>query len=449
MHHRVSCHVPGVPGVFSDAGVKNTRWSWLRRSLYVLMLLSLLYLATLFSWNIIDHNLLRCPFREQPPAPAAAADATRSPTTLAHIVFVTGASKTKWAKRRVCTSLWWRPGAMRGDVWLDEEPSGIWQTGTHPRRRTACGGRTRRGRKPAAAARMAQAVAEAYEIAEAEKRTGAGAGEARWLVMGDDDTVFFPENLAAVLDRYDHREMYTVFFPENVAHSYAMAFGGGGGYAVSFPAAAALSGIMNGWLDRYNELYGSDHRDTAHPTSASAHPSSPEPDQAPHIPLLELAVRLTFFPTDTAGSGFVHHLDRLSPIVPNSLRRPDAVRALVGASRRDPARTLNPSGSEDPNSKTELRPCWGYMVHLYLSAVSPHELRMPHRTFRAWSESPAGLFTVNTRPEATAPLPCQDRVAGEPNPTLGRRSRTVMEYVPELVSSGAYDDACFAASWRP
>jgi hypothetical protein len=119
---------------------------------------------------------------------------------------------------------------------------------------------------------MAQAVAEAYEIAEAEKRMGAGAGEARWLVMGDDDTVFFPENLAAVLDRYDHREMYTVFFPENVAHSYAMAFGGGGGgYAVSFPAAAALSGIMNGWLDRYNELYGSDHRDTA---SRPATPSS-------------------------------------------------------------------------------------------------------------------------------------------------------------------------------
>lgn len=97
------------------------------------------------------------------------------------------------------------------------------------------------------------------------------------------------------------------------------------------------------------------------------------------------------------------------------------------------------------------------MVHLYLSAVPPHERRTPHRTFRAWSGLPAGPFTVNTRPEAAAPLPCHrrpvmfylDRVAGEPNPALGRRSRTVTEYVPELVSSGAYDGAGFAASRRP
>ncbi|RLN39429.1 hypothetical protein C2845_PM01G10550 [Panicum miliaceum] len=49
---------------------------------------------------------------------------------------------------------------------------------------------------------------------------------------------------------------------QNVAHlRRAMAFGGGG-YAVSFPATAALAGIMDGCLDRYNELYlyGSDHR---------------------------------------------------------------------------------------------------------------------------------------------------------------------------------------------
>lgn len=92
--------------------------------------------------------------------------------------------------------------------------------------------------------------------------------------MGDDDTVFFPENLAAVLDRYEHLEMYYVgssseSVGQNMAHSYAMAFGGGG-YAISFPAAAALAaGIMDGCLDRYNELYGSDHASRpASPSSA-------------------------------------------------------------------------------------------------------------------------------------------------------------------------------------
>ncbi|OQU92856.1 hypothetical protein SORBI_3001G424132 [Sorghum bicolor] len=241
MLHRVSCHVPAVAVVFC-----------------------------LLQRRCQERAVELAP-AISPPAPAAAAEASRSPTTLAHIVFVIGASKTTWAKRGVYTGLWWRPGATRGHVWLDGEPSGPWHP-SWPPYRVLRPNAARFGREHAAAARMAQAVAEAYyyetAAAAAGPEEGAGAGtgsgEARWLVMGDDDTVFFPENLAAVLDRYDHREMYYVgssseSVGQNVAHSYAMAFGGGG-YAVSFPAAAALAGIMDGCLDRYNELYGSDHR---------------------------------------------------------------------------------------------------------------------------------------------------------------------------------------------
>jgi hypothetical protein len=82
--------------------------------------------------------------------------------------------------------------------------------------------------------------------------------------MGDDDTVFFPENLVAVLRKYDHEEMYYVGAPsesveQNVMHSYGMAFGGGG-FAVSRPAAAELARSMDGCLDRYRLFYGSDQR---------------------------------------------------------------------------------------------------------------------------------------------------------------------------------------------
>jgi hypothetical protein len=82
--------------------------------------------------------------------------------------------------------------------------------------------------------------------------------------MGDDDTVFFPENLVATLRKYDHDEMYYVGAPsesveQNVMHSYGMAFGGGG-FAVSYPAAAELAGAMDGCLDRYSQFYGSDQR---------------------------------------------------------------------------------------------------------------------------------------------------------------------------------------------
>ncbi|XP_066388288.1 uncharacterized protein [Miscanthus floridulus] len=459
-----------LSSVFSNADAKNARWSWLRRSLYALMLLSLPYFAylALFSRNSIHHSLLQRPFCEHPPAPAAAAEAACSPTTLAHIVFVIGASKTTWAKRGVYTSLWWRPGAMRGHVWLDGEPSGPWHQ-SWPPYRVLRPNAARFGREHAAAARMAQAVAEAYHATAAAAvglEEGAGSGEARWLVMGDDDTVFFPENLAAVLNRYDHREMYYVgssseSVGQNVAHSYAMAFGGGG-YAISFPAAAALAGIMDGCLDRYNELYGSDHRVQACLSELGV-PLTREPgfhqlDLKGHVYGL-----LAAHPVAPLVS--LHHLDRLNPISPNSLKRLHAVRSLVGASRRDPARTLQqsicyyrPRSRPRGTVTLSVSVSWGYMVHLYPSAVPPHELQTPLRTFRAWSGSPAGPFTVNTRPEAApnaTALPCHrrpvmfylDRVTTEES--LGsagqKQNRTLTEYVPELVSSDACNGTGFDA----
>ncbi|XP_066353482.1 uncharacterized protein [Miscanthus floridulus] len=464
--------------------------------------------------NSIHHSLLQRPFCEHPPAPAAAAEAARSPTTLSHIVFVIGASKTTWAKRGEYTGLWWRPGAMRGHVWLDGEPSGPWHP-SWPPYRVLRPNAARFGREHAAAARMAQAVAEAYHATAAaaaglEEGAGTpGSGEARWLVMGDDDTVFFPENLAAVLDMYDHRELYYVgssseSVGQNVAHSYAMAFGGGG-YAISFPAAAALAGIMDGCLDRYNELYGSDHRvqsclaelgvrlarepcfhqsglcfygildqrvltaevvekryrryntcsfRLAFPVGRSRTHSEMEPiwmnPKSEREPIIKinrcrtgadhwfvhshfywLRCFRTTLQLDLKGHVYgllaahpvaplvsLHHLDRLRPISPNSLKRLHAVRSLVGASRRDPARTLQQSicyyrpRSRGAAVTLSVSVSWGYMVHLYPSAVPPHELQTPLRTFRAWSGSPAGPFTVNTRPEA-APnatvLPCHRR----------------------------------------
>lgn len=82
--------------------------------------------------------------------------------------------------------------------------------------------------------------------------------------MGDDDTVFFPENLVTVLGKYDHNEMYYIganseSVEQNVIHSYEMAFGGGG-FAISYPLAAELVGILDGCIDRYAHFYGSDQK---------------------------------------------------------------------------------------------------------------------------------------------------------------------------------------------
>ncbi|KAG5584225.1 hypothetical protein H5410_044659 [Solanum commersonii] len=80
--------------------------------------------------------------------------------------------------------------------------------------------------------------------------------------MGDDDTIFFTENLVAILGKYDHNQMYYIggnseSVEQNVVCSYSMAFGGGG-IAISHLLAAELVKILDGCINRYHYLYGSD-----------------------------------------------------------------------------------------------------------------------------------------------------------------------------------------------
>ncbi|KAF2296106.1 hypothetical protein GH714_036158 [Hevea brasiliensis] len=82
--------------------------------------------------------------------------------------------------------------------------------------------------------------------------------------MGDDDTVYFTENLVSVLAKHDHNQMWYIggnseSVEQNVMHSYDMAFGGGG-FAISYPLAEKLFNILDGCLDRYYYFYGSDQR---------------------------------------------------------------------------------------------------------------------------------------------------------------------------------------------
>lgn len=82
--------------------------------------------------------------------------------------------------------------------------------------------------------------------------------------MGDDDTVFFLENLINVLAKYDHNEMYYIggnseSVEQDLIHSYAMAYGGGG-FAISYPLAEELVKILDACIDRYADLYGSDQK---------------------------------------------------------------------------------------------------------------------------------------------------------------------------------------------
>lgn len=82
--------------------------------------------------------------------------------------------------------------------------------------------------------------------------------------MGDDDTVFIPDNLVTVLSKYDHNQFYYIGYPseshlQNLAFYYNMAFGGGG-FAISYALAKALEKTLDDCLHKYPTLYGSDER---------------------------------------------------------------------------------------------------------------------------------------------------------------------------------------------
>lgn len=142
-------------------------------------------------------------------------------------------------------------------MWLDSHPNASWPETSPPYKvsgdtsafRYTCSYGSR------SAIRVARIVKESFEL---------GAENVRWFVMGDDDTVFFTDNLVMVLSKYDHNEMYYVggnseSVEQDVIHFYTMAFGGGG-FAISYPLAKELVRILDGCIDRYAEFYGSDQK---------------------------------------------------------------------------------------------------------------------------------------------------------------------------------------------
>eukprot|EP00262_Sarcandra_glabra_P022062 TRINITY_DN9599_c0_g1_i1.p1 TRINITY_DN9599_c0_g1~~TRINITY_DN9599_c0_g1_i1.p1 ORF type:complete len:285 (-),score=-6.15 TRINITY_DN9599_c0_g1_i1:319-1173(-) len=176
-------------------------------------------------------------------------------TNISHVVFGIAGSIRTWDKRRGYSDLWWKPNVTRGYVWLDEKPLAnlTWSATSPPYRISEDTSRFNGSQK--VAIRLSRIVVESFRI---------GLENVRWFVMGDDDTVFFTENLVGVLSKYDHEKFYYIgeiseSVEQDVTHSYGLAFGGGG-YAISYALAAELSKVMDGCLDRYTELSGGDQR---------------------------------------------------------------------------------------------------------------------------------------------------------------------------------------------
>ncbi|KAL3650187.1 hypothetical protein CASFOL_006590 [Castilleja foliolosa] len=346
----------------------------------------------------------------------------QSPTNISHIAFGIGGSTRTWGKRGRYSDLWWRPNTTRGFVFLEKKPDPKTRFKIH-HRVSSNWKRFRHSSGSDSAVRIARVVVDLFRV---------GLPNVRWFVMGDDDTVFFPENLVAVLAKYDHRKMVYVggnseSVEQDVMHAYDMAFGGGG-FAISYPLAAQLARTMDSCLNRYHYFYGSDQRVWAC--------------------VGELGVVLNresgFHQIDVRGNPFgllaahplaplvsLHHLDYVEPLFPNQTQL-DSLRTLIEAYKLDPSRTLQQCFCYHRRNKWSVSISWGYAVQIYPSLLPAKDLEMPLLTFKTWRSWRDGPFTFNTRP--VSPDPCKKPVvfylnSAEEGPTAAETITTYGKFV--------------------
>ncbi|KAD6795694.1 hypothetical protein R6Q59_031745 [Mikania micrantha] len=308
------------------------------------------------------------------------------PTSIDHIVFGIASTAKSWSKRKEYVKMWWNHDRMRGcifldapfvnDTFLDYDPimPPICISNDTSRFGYTWGGGLR------SAVRVARVVSETVALNHAN---------ARWFVFGDDDTLFFPDNLVKTLSKYDHNLWYYIgsnseSYVQNRHFSFSMAYGGAG-FAISYPLAKVLAKVLDSCLERYAHLYGSDGRISSC--------------------LAELGVAVTnepgFHQMDVTGDAFgllmthpmsplvsLHHPDRIDPIFPN-MTETNALRHLYEAANADPHRILQQTVCYERWYSWTVSISWGYAVEVFgVHVLLPDVLRIPV-TFQPWLKSRA------------------------------------------------------------
>ncbi|PWA64005.1 hypothetical protein CTI12_AA342870 [Artemisia annua] len=269
-------------------------------------------------------------------APDSSPEASDLPTDISHVLFGIGGSVHTWEERRRYSELWWQPGRTRGFVWLDENPDmKLFSDPNSPPFKVSESLARLKNVGSGPAVRIARIVLESFRLR---------LPDVRWFVMGDDDTVFFPDNLISVLSKYDHRKMYYI-----------------GG--------SSESGTRcNAFMDVRGDAYG----------LLAAHPMTP---------LVSL-----------------HHLDYIKPLIPNRTKY-ESLNTLIKTYRLDPPRTMQQSFCFYNHwwHRWSMSVSWGYTVQIYPLPLTANELQMPLQTFLTWRSFTDGPFTFNTRPLSSNP----------------------------------------------
>ncbi|KAM3395398.1 hypothetical protein P3S68_004404 [Capsicum galapagoense] len=325
-------------------------------------------------------------------------------TNLDHVVFGIASNELSWSKRKEYVKLWWKPNKMRGCVFLEKMPlfSSNYtnnETDLPPiciSEDTSHFKYTHKG-GTSSAIRVARVVSETVALNHSN---------VRWFVFGDDDTIFFPENLVKTLSKYDHGFWYYIgtnseSFMQNKFFSYEMAFGGAG-FAISYPLAKVLAKVFDSCIERYPHLYGSDGRI--------------------HVCLTELGVGLTrepgFHQMDFHGNVFgmlaahplrplvsMHHIEKIDPIFPN-MTTGRALEHLYNAASFDPHRILQQTVCYDRWFSWTVSVSWGYAVQVFNKNVLFPNVQRVQESYAPWKSSHlGGLYDLDTKKYAFDP--CQ------------------------------------------
>ncbi|XP_019421074.1 PREDICTED: uncharacterized protein LOC109331184 [Lupinus angustifolius] len=299
--------------------------------------------------------------------------------SLKHVVFGIAGSSKLWKQRKEYIKLWWRPNDMCGHVWLDEQvlqehgddllpPIMVSEGISHFRYTNPLG--------HPSGLRISRIVKESFRL---------GHSDTRWFVLCDDDTIFNVDNLVDVLSKYNSSEMIYIGSPSeshsaNSYFSHSMAFGGGG-IAVSYPLAKALSEILDECIERYPKLYGSDDR--------------------LHACITELGIPLTwehgFHQWDIRGDAHgllsshpiapfvsIHHVEAVNPFYPG-LSSLDSLKLFTKAMRTDQRSFLQRSICYDHARHLTFSVSLGYAIEVLPNIVLPPELERSERTYSAWN----------------------------------------------------------------
>ncbi|XP_047978862.1 uncharacterized protein LOC125220762 [Salvia hispanica] len=319
-------------------------------------------------------------------------------TNLSHIAFGMIGSVKTWPQRRGYLEAWWRPNKTRGYVFLDEAPPPEllpWPS-TAPPYRVAddLSGLFRAITDP----RVAQMV---HGILELVREEGDGV---RWVVMGDDDTVVFLDNIVDVLADLDHNKYYYLgWHSETMMSNYWLSFEqafGGGGTVMSYPLARAVAADMDGCLARYADGYWSDLITMRCIADVGV-------NLTPHKGLHQVDLLGDFSGYLSAHPKVhlvtLHHFCTMDPLFP-SMDRIQSTRHLFKAGDVDQSRLLQQTICYHKKTNWSVSISWGYSAQIYEGIMPRSYLQIPIETFTPLAKGRGPPFYMfNTRPRSEDP----------------------------------------------